>query len=158
MTLSALANIADLLAALGIIASVIFVAFELRKASEQARMSNWNAVLSGLREHKRRTDDPYIADLVVRGRNDFEALTDAEKLTFGYWMEELVQCYDGLIVHEKAIAVGPGEARRAAVGAFALHFSYPGCLAWYRWSGVARRWPRQLIEAIEEGIAQSKAN
>jgi len=156
MTLSTLANIADLLAALGIIASVIFVAFEVRKSSEQARMSNWNAVLSSLREHKRRTDDPYVADLVVRGRKDFEALTEAEKLTFGYWMEELLQCYDGLIVHENAIAVGVGESRRAAVGAFALHFSYPGCLAWYRWSGIEHRWPRKLIEAIEEGIAKTK--
>ena len=158
MTLSALANIADLLGALGIIASVTFVAFEIRKSSEQARMSNWNAVLSALREHKRRTDDPYVADLVVRGRNDFEALTEAEKLTFGFWMEELVQCYDGLIVHENAIAVDPVESRRAAVGAFALHFSFPGCLAWYRWSGIEHRWPRQLIEAIEEGITQSKSD
>ena len=158
MTLSALANIADLLGALGIIASVTFVAFEIRKSSEQARMSNWNAVLSALREHKRRTDDPYVADLVVRGRRDFDALADAEKLTFGFWMEELVQCYDGLIVHENAIAVDPVESRRAAVGAFALHFSFPGCLAWYRWSGIEHRWPRQLIEAIEEGITQSKSD
>jgi hypothetical protein len=59
-------------------------------------MSNWKAVLPGLREHKRRTDHPYVADLIERGRKDFEALSEAEKLTFGYWMEELAQCYDGL--------------------------------------------------------------
>ena len=157
MTLSTLGSIADLLAACGVIASLVFVAFEIRKSSEQARMSNWNAVLSGLREHKRRTDDPHVADLVVRGRADFDALTEAEKLAFGYWMEEMVQGYDGLIVHQKAIAVGAGAARKAAVGAFALQFSYPGSLAWYHWSGVKDRWPVPLIEAIEEGIARTRS-
>jgi hypothetical protein len=156
MTMSQLADLADLLAALGVISSLVFVAFEIRKSSEQARLSNWNSVLAGLREHKRRTDDPYVADLVVRGRADFAGLSEADKIAFGYWMEELLQGFDGLIVHQDSLAVSRKESRRAAVGAFALHFSFPGVRAWYQWSGIAHRWPRQLIDAIEEGISQAK--
>lgn len=156
MTLSVLADIADLLAALGVISSLIFVAFEIRKSSEQARLSNWNSVLSGLREHKRRTDDPHVADLVVRGRADFDGLSDADKLAFGYWMEELIQGFDGLIVHEGSLAVNREESRRAAVGAFAAHFAFPGVREWYQWSGIAHRWPRKLIDAIEEGIGKAR--
>ncbi|MCP5265346.1 MAG: hypothetical protein H6934_04515 [Burkholderiaceae bacterium] len=158
MTLSVLANIADLLAAAGVIGSLVFVAFEIRKSSEQARLSNWTAVLSSLREHKRRTDDPYVADLIVRGRADFESLSEAEKLSFGYWMEEMVLCFDGMILHQNSMAVGPQETRRAAVGAFAMHFAFPGCLAWYRWSGIGDRWPPKLVAAIEEGIRRAKDN
>ena len=156
MGLSTLANIADLLAAAGVIASLVFVALEIRKSSEQAKLSNWFAVLSALREHKRRSDDPRVADVIVRGRTDFHALSEAEKLTFGYWMEELILGFDGMIVHQHSIAVGPQETRRAAVGAFALHFSFPGCVAWYEWSGIKRRWPEKLIEALEEGMRQAK--
>lgn len=157
MTMSMLADIADLLAALGVISSLVFVAFEIRKSSEQARLSNWNAVLAGLREHKRRTDDPHVADLVVRGRADFAGLSEADKIAFGYWMEELIQGFDGLIVHQNSLAVNRAESRRAAIGAFTMHFSFPGVRAWYQWSGVAHRWPTQLIEAIEEGIKRAKA-
>ncbi|UCE32117.1 MAG: hypothetical protein JSW68_04080 [Burkholderiales bacterium] len=156
MTISVLADLADLLAALGVISSLVFVAFEIRKSSEQARLSNWNSVLSGLREHKRRTDDPRVADLIVRGRADFEGLSEADKLAFGFWMEELIQCFDGLIVHQNSIAVSPDESRRAAVGAFAMHFSFPGCRAWYQWSGIEHRWPKHLIDAIEEGFSQAR--
>ena len=155
MTLSTLADIADLLAAAGVIGSLLFVAFEIRKSSEQARMSNWTAVLAGLREHKRRTDDPHVADLVVRGRADFNALSEADKLAFGYWMEEMVQGYDGLIVHQSSIAVGREAARHAAISAFALHFSHPGCRDWYDWSGVKDRWQKPLIAAMEEGLAKA---
>ena len=156
MTMSQLADLADLVAALGVIASLVFVAFEIRKSSEQARLSNWNSVLAGLREHKRRTDDPHVADLVLRGRSDFAGLSEADKLAFGFWMEELIQGFDGLIVYQDSLAVSRQESRRAAVGALALHFSFPGVRAWYQWSGIADRWPRRLIDAIEEGISQAK--
>jgi len=149
--------VSGVIAAVAVIASLLFVGFQVRNSSEQARLANWNSVLSGLREHKRRTDNPHVANIIVRGRTKFESLTEEEKLSFGFWMEEMVQCYDGLIVHQNSIAVGALQARRAAVGAFAFHFSYPGCLAWYHWSGIEKRWPEKLIEAIEEGILLAKS-
>jgi len=157
MAFTELGSIADLVAAFGVISSLIFVAFEIRKSSQQAGLSNWNSVLSGLREHKRRTDDPRVADLIVRGRSDFEALSEAEKLAFGYWMEEMVISYDGLIVHRHAIAVGSAASYRSAVEAFAIHFSYPGSVSWYHWSKIKTRWPEQLINAVEEGLSRAKA-
>ena len=49
-----------------------------------------------------------------------------------------------------AIAVGPGKSRRAAFGAFALQFSYPGCLAWYQWSGVSStEYGKSLIDPCQ---------
>ena len=157
-SLSTIADYADLLAALGVIGSLVFVAFELRKSSEQARLNNWNAVLSGLHEHKRRTDNPVVAELVVKGRSDFAALTDAEKLAFSNWMDELVQSYEGFLVHQSSMTISAVESRKAAIGALAMHFAFPGCVEWYEWSGARKRWPGHLIEAIEEGIAASSSN
>ena len=87
--------VSGVVAAVAVIASLLFVGFQIRKSSEQARLANWNSVISGLREHKRRTDSPHIADLIVQGRADFESLTEAGKLAFGFWMEEMVVCYEG---------------------------------------------------------------
>ncbi len=37
---------------------------------------------------KSRTNDPGMADLVCRGRADFKALSDSEKIAFGLYLEQ----------------------------------------------------------------------
>ena len=98
MTLSEFADIADLVAAFGLIASLLFLAWELRKNSEQARLQNWYSVLAALREHKRRTDDLSVSDVLYRGRESYEGLSGSEKILFGHWMEEWLQAQEGLLI------------------------------------------------------------
>lgn len=155
MTLSDAASVANLIAAFGVLGSLLLLVLELRKSNEQGRLNNWHAAVTALREHKRRTDDPRVADVVARGRVSFEDLGTAEKITFGYWMEELLQGFDALMLFGSSAAVGREETYRAVAGAFRHHFGFPGCRAWWRQSGLDNRWPRHLVEAIESSMAES---
>lgn len=157
MTLTQIADIADLLAAFGIIVTLGFLAWEMRKNAEQTRLGNWHSTLSALREQKRRTDDPTVADIIDRGRANFDALTGAEKITFGYWMEEWAQAMEGLLVSSATSVHGREEMRHAALSNFAAMFAHPGCRQWWRWSGLEHRWPRALVKEIEGAIAKAES-
>lgn len=157
MTLSLVANLADLLAALGVMASLLLLAWETRKGSEQSRMANWNAVLTALREQKRRTDDLTLADVLYRGRQDFAALSGAEAIAFGYWMEEWIQCQEGLLIYNAASAHRHDELRFAARRNFDAMFAFPGCRAWWQASGLAGRWPKSLVAEVDASIDRQTA-
>ncbi len=153
MTLSEFADIADLVAAFGVIASLLFLGFELRKNGEQARLQNWYSVLTALREHKRRTDDLAVCDVLDRGRESYEELSGSEKILFGYWMEEWLQAQEGLLIFRHSNAHRREDLVRAARGNLVAMFSYRGCRQWWRDSGLAARWPRSLVNAVSEAIA-----
>ncbi|HSG76809.1 MAG TPA: hypothetical protein VLA30_11815 [Burkholderiales bacterium] len=155
MTLSETASVANLIAAFGVIGSLLLLVIELRKSNEQGRLNNWHAAVTALREHKRRTDDPRVADVIARGRASYEDLSISEKITFGYWMEELLQGYDALLLFGNSAAVSREETYRAVVGAFRHHFEFPGCKAWWRQSGLDSRWPRHIVEAVETSMTGS---
>lgn len=158
MTLTHIADIADLLAAFGIIVTLGFLVYELRQNAHQTRLTNWNFTLSALREHKRRTDNLAIADVIDRGRLDFNALNGAEKIAFGYWMEEWCQAMEGLMVANSASVHRHDMMLRAALGNFDVMFKHPGCPQWWRWSGQAARWPKPLVDAIETAIAKAEGD
>lgn len=154
MTMSQFADIADLLAALGIINSLGFLAFELRKSSRQERISNWQSTMSGLREARRRTDDPHVADVVTRGRVSFYDLSDQDRLTFGFWMEELLLAHDPFLAHPEQILVSPEATRIATLGAFREYFAQKGAREWWLQSPVRKRWPPHIRNVIEGAIRE----
>ena len=90
MEMALISDIADTIAALGIILTLGFLAFEQHKNTEQAKIETWNLVMQGIRETRRRTDSPHVADVIARGRSDYYALTEADRITFGFFHEELL--------------------------------------------------------------------
>ena len=152
MKLSNVADIADLVAALGIILSLIFVAWEMRKSNTQARLSNWYSILAALREHKRRTDSGEMADVLARGREDYHSLKPGEKIMFGQWMEELLQANEGLLHFRDAMIVPREQLIRTATANFRWHFAFPGCRAWWRDSSLSDRWPKVLAGAVNDAV------
>jgi len=157
MTLSQVAGWADLLSAFGIIVTLAFLVYEMRQNGHQTRLLNWNATLRALREHKLRTDDPYVADVVYRGRADFAALTGPEQMTFSYWMEAWCQAMEGLMLANAASIHQHDMMLRAALGNFDAMFKHPGCRTWWRQSGLADRWPRPLVEVITSAVDKAEA-
>lgn len=156
MSFSEIADLANVLTAIGMIASLGFVAYELRKNSDQGRMANWYSVLSALREHKRRSDDPAVADVLFRGRQDYAALAGGEKIMFGYWMEEWIMANEGLLIFRQASAHSPENLVRAARGALRAMFQHPGCAVWWRESGLASRWPPAMVSEVEAAISDAE--
>lgn len=82
MDLSNIADIADLIAALAIVASLAFVGFELHMTRKQSELSNRREVLQTFTDYKAATNDIAFAAFLVRAHEDYEALNPAKKNEF----------------------------------------------------------------------------
>lgn len=156
MSVTQIADIADLIAALGIVVTLGFPAFETRKNTRQAKIMNWHVTMQSIKETRRRTDSPHLADVVERDRRSFGALSAAEKITFGFFLEEMLLDYDPFIVHGNEIAVGRRYTLRAVKGAYSEFLGHPGAIEWWEQSGPKNRWPPHIVKEIEEAVADVK--
>lgn len=154
MTLSQFADIADLLTALAVVVSLLFVGFEMHASNRQARRANMQSMLDGIRQLKHWGRDTESAEIIVRGRQSFHDLSPSEQFVFANFMEESFAAYDSFLLVNDSNLLKPGEAERAGRGAFRQFVTHPGAREWWRQSGMETRWPAHLVGAIEDAIAE----
>jgi len=154
MTLTQIADVADLLAAFGIIVTLGFLVYEMHMSAQQEKIANWQTTMSGIREVRRRTDDPGLADIIVRGRKSFYDLSEQEQVSFGYWMEEMILAHDPFLVHPEQIQVAPEATRVSTRGAFQEYLEGKGAREWWLQCGARKRWPQHLTSVIDSALAE----
>ncbi len=158
MNMAELTIVAELLAAAGVIASLIFVAFEIRRNTAQTRQANWGSIADRFSAVYAQTDDLELANLVVKGRQSYDDLSEAEKLSFGHYLEQLGIAIEALQVHGESVAHGREVMMALARKHLAFHLGFPGSRQWYEEFEQQRGYPpamRRLVrEAIETGSAE----
>jgi len=157
MTLSLIAAIADLLTALAVVVSLLFVAYEMHASNRQAKRANMQSMLDGIRNLKHWGRDVATSEIIVRGRLSFHDLSPTEKFVFANFMEECIAAYDSFLLVNDSNLLQEGEAERAGRGAFRQFLAHPGAREWWRQSGMETRWPTHLVGAIEDAIAEVEA-
>jgi hypothetical protein len=131
MDLSELAAFADLIAAAGVILSIGFLIYELRQTRAQTELSNWRDLLQSIADYKGLTQDAALADLVLRGHEDYAALTPAEQLSFGLYLEQGIHLYGNFLKHNDALP-RKLEGLDAAIGNSMIEMlTTPGGAAWW---------------------------
>lgn len=131
MSLTVLADFADLLAALGVIASLLFLAMELRRSNRDTRQANWRALLDSYREFKALTNDLAFAEFVLKARADYQSLTAAERLSFEHYQEQGIHVMGNFFKHASTM---PGELTgltQAVEVCMAEHLDGQGARDWY---------------------------
>ena len=152
MNFSEIAVIADLIAAGAIVVTLAALAYEMHKNARQMKITNWHATMQSIKETRRRTDNPHVADVITRGGADFFALSDAEQLTFGNFIQEQLLDYDPFIVHSDEVAVSREHTLRAVRLAYRDFLASPGARQWWHQSDVKKRWPPHLTSAVNEAV------
>lgn len=80
MTLQDLGSIGELLGAIGVIVSLIYLATQIRQNTKSIRASAVDAAADRFIESTRLISlNPELADLLDRGRNDYAALSEVEQ-------------------------------------------------------------------------------
>lgn len=157
MTLQTLANIADLLAAFGVIASLVFLAVELRISNREARMANWRQLLESLRQYKAISNDPHMADLIERGEADYHALGPAERRSYGMYVEQGIHVIGNFSKHTGKVPVELTGLDGAVDSLFRDLLTTPGARAWWAETRGRKRFlpmtHRMIDELLEAGDA-----
>ena len=152
MDIAQITVLAELLAAAGVIASLIFVAFEVRKNTAQTRQANWGNAADRFNAVYAQTNDIELAKLVVKGRQSYHELSEAEKVSFGHYLEQLCIAIEALLVHGESLAHGREAMMVLAKKHLAFHLSFPGARQWYDEFDQQRGYPPAMREFIREAI------
>ena len=89
MNWDAIGAIGEILGAFAVVASLIYLAVQVRQQNAESRISSAHVVTTAFREVISSIQDPAIAQLVIKAIDDLEGLTDAE----GLQMVALAQSY-----------------------------------------------------------------
>jgi len=145
-------NIADVLAGVGVIASLVFVGVEVRRNTSQAKLQNWASLIDRFIGIYSNAADPELANVIAKGRKDFEALTDGEKIAYGNHLYQVVVGLEAFINFAENEVHGKEEMERQFDSNILYHVGCPGGLAWYRDYQSTRPLPAALAKRIGQAL------
>ncbi|MEQ9037913.1 MAG: hypothetical protein RIE24_06125 [Silicimonas sp.] len=158
MSLSNIADIADLIAAAAIILSLIFVGYELHLTRKQSELSNWREVLQALTDYKAVTNDLAFAEFLVRAHRDYEALSDGEKMSFGLYLEQGVHIFGNFVKHNDSLPRKLVGLEQALTNMFAEMLTTPGGAAWWAEAHERGRFMPDTYRVVDGFLARRRAN
>ena len=163
MTLEAYYFIAQIVAALAIIGSLIFVGWQVRLNNHEQHLTLTNQRVEKVSQLNRMlAQDEKLRDIVIRGSASLGDLTPSELMAFSSFFNELVTLALEFQRHEAAGAVHEEwieSMRRFTIQAF----SQPGPQEWWAMSrtlyvGSSRRYVEELVEAGRKAMEQDQTN
>jgi hypothetical protein len=132
VNLEQLGNLGELIGGLAVIASLLFVGFQVRQNTHALKLAQYRGIHDGIRESLRSAEsDPQLAEITLRGLNDLTSLNPVERyrfdlLFFGWLGQFELACeanLEGLYPTERLI---PFET------AIAAWMGTPGGAAWWQ--------------------------
>jgi len=152
MSLEQYSYFAEIIASIGVVASLIFVAFEIRKNTRETQLANHDSVVERYMSVYRQTDDIELANLVAKGRESYSNLTEGEKISFGHYLEQMCMANESILVfagdlvheHDANLALFRKHIR--------YHLGFKGSREWYEEFEKERGFPPKFAAAIREAI------
>jgi hypothetical protein len=156
MTLTQIADTADLIAAAGVIVSLLFVYLELRRGNRETSHHQSQHVIAKMNDYRGLTNDPALADIVLRGRKGLSHLTDAENLTFDRYLRQVVTT-----IMAVKTTLRTGHVERAVVDYLVWtsirdELMHDGSNDWYADPKTKRLFGRSVIVMIDEALGKSE--
>jgi len=106
MNWESIGAIGEIIGAIGVIASLIYLSVQIRRSDLTTRAQSLQSVLDGQRDRSFLVGytDPGYAHLISRGMTDFDLLSSNEKRQFYMWMtEQLFQMQQVMQLHERGL-------------------------------------------------------
>jgi len=106
MNWEAIGAIGEVVGALGVIVSLIYLATQIRRSDQTARAESIRSVLDGYRERSvvHSFTNPDVPDLFAKGLTDFDTLDASEKRRFFYlFAENIFQVQQAMELHQSGL-------------------------------------------------------
>ena len=98
MTISELGSVGEVIGAVATVATLLYLALQIRANTKQTKLTNWGVLAERYMSVYAQSSNFELADVIVRGRIDFNSLNEAEKLAFGHYMENICIANEGALV------------------------------------------------------------
>jgi hypothetical protein len=154
--LPTLAAIADLIAAAGVIGSLLFLAVQLREQNRETGLNNWRELLVTLTDFKAATNDHALADLVVRGNADYHGLSAPERMTYGLYLEQGIHIIGNFQKHSGTVPRMMRDLDLAVQNLMLDLLAHPGARAWWKESKPKGRFMPATVRTIEAAMEEGR--
>jgi hypothetical protein len=95
MNWDAIGALAELAGALGVIASLVYLAIQIRQNTYSAREASWNSILGDLQQFRSLiAQDPEVARVYREGLRDLKSLNDDDRWRFGALMQSIYSVWE----------------------------------------------------------------
>jgi hypothetical protein len=152
MSLEQYSYFAEVIASIAVVASLIFVALEVRKNTRESEIAHWGSVVDRFNAVYRQTENIQLANLVAKGRESYDNLSEGEKISFGHYLEQMCIANEANLI----LADDLVDERDANVALFRNHMRYhlgfKGSREWYDEFERVRGFPPKLAKAIHDAI------
>ena len=152
MTLSALAELSQIVASLGVIVSLVVVALELRKNTAQSKLSNYSDMINRYNTVYAITNDIRMAELIVRGRQSYKSLSEAEKISFGHYLEQICIANESSLIYDDSLVHQKGLSSSLWAKHIRYHLGFPGSREWFDEFEQLRGFPPTYMRSIHGAI------
>lgn len=156
MNWDAIGAIAELLGAAGVVASLIYLATQIRQSTRTERARAFQDIFSGLNAHCDQMFGPQNLDLVVAGMRDFKRLSGGDKLRFDHLMSGYFNMIESTIFSKNALLLGDETLENWAYTLRTRFLPYAGVRDWWGeakliFTAEMRAWVDQQIAATDSG-------
>lgn len=151
MDWTAVAAVAETIGAIAVVLSLVYVAIQVRHNTESVRLQTFQLIIDRTAAANSRSSDKHTAEVIAKGRQSYLGLSDAERVTFDYYMHER------LLAFESALALGhllKPTIRNVVHENLERYFRFPGVREW--WSDEGREAMAQDFEDEVERICAER--
>lgn len=152
MNWQAISAVAETVAAIGVIFSLLYVGVQVRQSTRQMRLDTLRSVVSELgRVHDSLALHGDLGEIALRGFQDYESLTTVERVRFSGYLAHMFKLFEQLYVLHEAAAI-EDEDWTGFANAIADLGSYPGVQTWL---GTRSHWMRSDFLAYVRGVTRT---
>lgn len=154
MNWQAISALAETVAAVGVILSLIYVGVQVRQGTIEARVGVLRTIVHELgRVHDSLAEHGDLADIAVRGFGDYDALSVVERARLSSYLAHLFKLFEQLYVLHAHGAID-AQDWRGFENAMAEIGAYPGVRKW--WS-TRSHWSRPDFAAYVRDLGERPA-
>ena len=160
MNWEAIGAIGEILGALAVVATLGYLAVQVRYTRDAWRRQNERDMLDGVTESSRiMIEQPGLPEILLRAQDDYMALNEEEKIRYHMWMYLWVTKIDQALRDRDLGGFSDDEQLEISLEALASALRLPGSQTWWSSSKslFTKATQRRVDEAIAAGTATSRS-
>jgi hypothetical protein len=147
----AISAIGQIVGAIAVVISLIYVAREIRRNARTERVASMDSLNRWLREV---AEHPHLGELYYRGIHDFESLQNGDLVRFSVLMDQLFYIYQEMYYQQLEGHLAPHVWGMLEVPMGDIN-AYPGVQAW--WRSRSHWFPEDFAKHVNQRQQTAKA-
>jgi hypothetical protein len=155
VTIQELGSIGEFIAAIAVLVSLVYLAYQIRQNTAELRLTHLRAVISSYSHFRQSVvNSNELPQLIEAARLDPESLSEAQVYRYGYFVEESVWCTQQLFIEIQARQV-PDTSWPYAKKRLLQHLDNAVGKAWWEeWKGM---YDKELVAEIDRDLGSANA-